>query len=577
MNKLILWTLLLCLLANPAALSACYDDLRKEGIGLMNAGRYDEAINRFWAGYTCDDLPRNHDLDELIRQAQERWVNKLEKAVDDAIKAEKVALEAKKEAEKAKEKETIAKQQAEANAVEARRKGKRAESLRLSLLADNVRLKGRYEDALYLSFIGLKLANEEEKEDNWRSFGEAVRDSLAKQAFSSAQPVEKIGFSPEGKFLIVQSDSRLHLIDYENGAQQAIQPDIDYRLSADASAKGSYLVSWSGGNSAQWWNNKGQLMATIAGHSESLYHAVFTPDEQYLLTCGRDNIAKVWRNNGQLLTTLAGHDGNIYGISCSTDGKFLLTRSADGTAKLWNLSGECLATLGQAEWYLHDARFSPNGQQVVTASANGGLKVWSLTGQLLFEYQSNTVPIKEAFFLADNRHVISRTLESCTIWDMDTQQMIAELSHASPIKGASVNPQNQDILTWDQAGLIKLWSVKGQLKKTFTGHTAAITTAAYSPQGDFILTTGQDGFTKLWDTNGNILVDWNLEADDPLPACFASDNHFFAVAAENNSHVVVCPIPSVVFKELSSKQEDLKMRWQQLEKDYNIQFMEDIY
>lgn len=578
MSRITISILLLVILTWPVSLEACYEGLRNEGINLMNAGRYDEAINRFWAGYTCDDLPRNNDLDNLIRQAQERWVNKLQKAVDDAIKAEKIALEAKKEAEKAKEQESQAKQEAEANALDARRKGKRAESLRLSLLADNVRVKGRYEDALYLSFIGLKLANEEEKEANWRSFSEAVRDSLALEVFSSTQPVEKTGFAPSGKVLMVQAGNRLHLINYETGTDLEIAPNVDYRLSANTSPGGKYLVSWSGGNTAQCWSNQGQLLYTISGHDENLQSAVFTPNEQYLITCGRDNVAKIWNNKGQLVTTLMGHQGNVYSITNSPDGQLLLTRSSDGTAKIWNLLGECLATLGQTEWYLHDARFSPDGQKVVTASAKGIVKIWDLKGKALYEFSPDQEqPIKEAFFLADNRHVISRSLGKCTLWDTEMRQKLGELNHANPIRGVGLSMQNQDIITWDDGGIIKLWNAKGQILKTFTGHSAGIATATFSSAGDWILTTGLDGFTKLWDTNGNILMDWNLETNQPLAACFSRDNAHFAVAAKNNSRVLVCPIPESIFNELTSRQESLKLRLQQLERDYNIQFMEDIW
>ncbi|MDX1941922.1 MAG: leucine-rich repeat domain-containing protein [Saprospiraceae bacterium] len=87
---------LLCivLLLNVFLLPAqndCYGELRAMGLRFLERQHYKEAINHFFAARYCLNKPAKDDLDDLIKQTQDRWV----KALNDArLQARRLAAKA---------------------------------------------------------------------------------------------------------------------------------------------------------------------------------------------------------------------------------------------------------------------------------------------------------------------------------------------------------------------------------------------------------------------------------------------------------------------------------------------------
>jgi WD40 repeat protein len=86
-----------------------------------------------------------------------------------------------------------------------------------------------------------------------------------------------------------------------------------------------------------------------------------------------------------LLITLAGHTDAVTSALFSPDGSRLVTASFDGTARVWDAaSGDALATLSGHKALLWSARFSPDGSRIVTASDDKTAQVWDAeTGNLV--------------------------------------------------------------------------------------------------------------------------------------------------------------------------------------------------
>ena len=83
--------LLFCLIGGWPVLSAqpsCYEKIRGDGLRFVQQEKYGEAITQFWTALTtCPDLPKNHDLDQLIQRAQATWVAELKATAQKAIEA----------------------------------------------------------------------------------------------------------------------------------------------------------------------------------------------------------------------------------------------------------------------------------------------------------------------------------------------------------------------------------------------------------------------------------------------------------------------------------------------------------
>ena len=77
------------------------------------------------------------------------------------------------------------------------------------------------------------------------------------------------------------------------------------------------------------------------------------------------------------LATLRGHTGTVWSTAFSPDGTRIVTASVDNTARIWDAtSGRELATLRGHTFLVNSAAFSPDGTRIVTASWDTTARVY---------------------------------------------------------------------------------------------------------------------------------------------------------------------------------------------------------
>lgn len=569
-----------------AALSDC-EKLLRDGKRLMGQKKYDDALDQFWAALvTCQNEAGGAQVSRLIQQAQEAYISELADAVESEKKALAEALAAKSQAEAAKQKEEIARREAEQNAQRAREQGIRAESRRLALLADNTRSKGQKSDAVLLAYLALRLsgtsnaqtANPELTTPLMRAFGEAVRDSFGVAVFEGKTPIEQVLPSPDGLHLLVKlTDQSLYRVSLGDREPLLLVQPGKQPLSAAWSPQSDRLLTWTANAPTRLWKPDGSLLAALEGHAEAVRFAAFSPDGQILVTCSRDNTARLWDGTGRLLATLTGHTGNVYGAAFSVSGKNVLTRSSDGTARVWNRDGQFLATVGSTHQYLYDAKPCPADGLFVTAEADGAVRCWDIGGKPVGLLSRHEGAARELLF-TQKGEVLSRGADK---WVRigSTLPGVAErsLRHPAAVSGFALSPDESRLLTWADDLTVRLWDLAaGQMLQVFTGHRGKILTAAFSPDQQHILTSAKDGLAKLWDTSGNVLSEWVINPDHPLPAMFLPGGQHIAVADATNRTVSSSPFPQAVFQKMEATTDLNSPLVGQLARRYNVQFLGEI-
>jgi WD40 repeat protein len=108
------------------------------------------------------------------------------------------------------------------------------------------------------------------------------------------------------------------------------------------------LASASADNTIKLWNLQSQkLIATLAGHSDSVNSVAFSPDGLTLASASRDNTIKLWNLQSQKpIATLADHSQEVNSVAFSPDGKTLASASDDDTIILWNFDFDDLLKRG---------------------------------------------------------------------------------------------------------------------------------------------------------------------------------------------------------------------------------------
>jgi len=219
--------------------------------------------------------------------------------------------------------------------------------------------------------------------------------------------VGSIAFSPDGRLVLLTlvegivglynaKDGR-HLVNFQSSIQKDINSPIvrTAAFSQDSSrvaAGGNYWPRRGPpeGFAAIWDIGAQQELFVLTGHTTSVWHLIFSPDNSLIMTRGSTSV-RIWdAHDGEALTALRQdctaivkavflRGGNHIGVACE-DGSIHRCETA---------TSQCSLTFSQplsAPDVLVSVAFHPNMDQVVTATLAGAVEEWNTrTGKRIRE------------------------------------------------------------------------------------------------------------------------------------------------------------------------------------------------
>jgi len=568
MKKTIFLTLFLTLFCCFLSAQNCYHKFHGEGLEFMRKQDYATAINRFWAAMiSCTDGPSNNSLSDEIKDAQTRWVRDLENAISREKKATQEAVIAKEQAEKARAAEEAVRKDLEVKERLATERGQRATTLRLALLSDLVREKGRKTDALLLSWLAMQLSVADIAPLASGAFNKAVRDSFTTSIFDSKTAITQMEYFDRGQHLLVRAaDGSIHILMPGNTNPVPI-PDQE-AIGVTAAAKAPWILTWRADNLVRLWHADGTLSATLEGHTEPIRHAAFSADGSKIMTASRDNTAKIWDVQGKLLATLTGHTGNVYDAQSAPDNQYILTRASDGTARIWDITGHALGVITVENSFLYDARWLPSGREVAALFADGSASIWSLDGKLQQVLGHSDVK-NLVVASAKNELLVQSNDQKIRRFDAKGN-LLGTIEHPGILLGAATDDAGN--LTFSRAadGVLRIWEPNGRLVQELHGHRDAVLAVTHTAARGYTLTTSKDGTAKLWDQKGNVIVEWSLGSDAAPMARFSPDGQFVLLVNNGGKSVSRTPFPEDIYKGMSLTNVSLDA----VIKTYNVELFE---
>ncbi len=84
-----------------------------------------------------------------------------------------------------------------------------------------------------------------------------------------------------------------------------------------------------------------------------------------------------------------------------------------------------------------------------------------------------------------------------SVWDLSSETELLSLEAGNiTFRAVAFSVDGQSILTGDSAGVVKSWSMNGQLVRVFAGHSGEIVKLALSPDGKLLATASADQTVK---------------------------------------------------------------------------------
>jgi WD40 repeat protein len=379
----------------------------------------------------------------------------------------------------------------------------------------------------------------------------APQDGSAKNAFAHVGPVVSLSLSKDGTKLAASADKVAKVWNLADGKEVA-----NITLGAEAKSvgltpDGTRLVIGSVDKLARLYELDGTLVEAFA--SEGPVIATLALDAKRVIAAGADKTARVWTSSavwqkkmpaavrqaltspkadqifvacddkiirvlapadGKELRTIAAHDGAVLALSISGDATRLASIGADKQAKVWNLvpaKPEDAAKPVTAIPLPNAATsiaLNANGQRLVVGvpdGANHVARVYDTVSSKEVQFlPDHTAPIKSLAFLADNRTLVSASLDkSAKLLDVSAAAVID--AHPGGVAVVQYNPANQ-LLTAGADKTAKLWDLtKMAALKSYGPYPAPIMAGSFSRD-----------FTLIAVAFGNIVKVINLADDKEL-------------------------------------------------------------
>jgi WD40 repeat protein len=465
-------------------------------------------------------------------------------------------------------------------------------------------------------------------------------DGTPKGAILHGDWVEDVAFAPDGSWYVtVSDDNKVRVIDTltntqrmsmtHNGFVQKVKVSLDGQWIASTgydevvniwdSSTGNLMVQFpldaygsaiafdqdatriiaadEGGNISIWdISSLAKRVANIK-FQEFAHEVRFAPSGEYL-TINTDSytIRRIATKN--ILQIKEGTNGEVivtttsltYNTAISPDSKWVAAVEYD-SANAQNNQGTLVSIDGKTEFHLRHGGevtgigFSSDNKLVATSGINKLITFWSVnTGEKQFDLD-NEEAVKALGISPTQNLVVAGLHDKIKVWDISTQQVIAELSQPGDIQTIAFSQDGKLFASGSSEGNIQIWNVNGNsitpagniiplygepLFLTFSSdhhwlaggnslgyahiwdvatgeeinriaHSDQVTSVAFSPDDSLLLTVSRKAI-RIWDVKALPII----SKDKLIPyACshliYNLSRDEWAAILENEEYKLTCP------------------------------------
>ncbi|XP_061272978.1 apoptotic protease-activating factor 1 isoform X2 [Bos javanicus] len=350
------------------------------------------------------------------------------------------------------------------------------------------------------------------------------------------------------------ADKTLQVFKAETGEKLLeIKAHEDEVLCCAFSADDKFIATCSVDKKVKIWNSMtGELVRIYDEHSEQVNCCHFTNNSNHLLlaTGSNDYFLKLWDlNQEECRNTMFGHTNSVSHCRFSPDDQVLASCSADGTLKLWDVkSANERKSINVKQFFLNSEEpqedlevivkccsWSADGAKIMVAAKN---KVFLFdihsSGLLAEMHMGHHSAVQYCDFSPHNHLAVVALSQYCVeLWSMDSGLKVADCrGHLSWVHCVMFSPDGSSFLTSSDDQTIRLWETKKVCKNSATVLKQEIDVVF---QENEVTVLAVDNIRRLQLINGNTgQIDYLTEAQVSC-CCLSPHLQYLAFGGEDGA------------------------------------------
>jgi WD40 repeat protein len=246
------------------------------------------------------------------------------------------------------------------------------------------------------------------------------------------------------------------------------------------------------------------LVATLKGHTETLYAVSFSPDGKLIATGSFDKTIKLWDLSGKEIRTYngpAGHQNLVLSLAFSRNGQMLASGSSDNTAKIWDVPVSSPLREFAFTAPVGAIALSPDGTKLAGGGSDGSIKIWNTAdGKPMQTITGHAGAVNDLVYSVNNQLLASAGADqTLRFWNAGDGKPIASvLAHSAPVTGVAIHPNNTQAYSVGADGTLKFWQLPIAGSRTLPPFADAVTQIAETPNGAQILSASADKNVRIF-------------------------------------------------------------------------------
>ncbi len=323
---------------------------------------------------------------------------------------------------------------------------------------------------------------------------------------NTAGPVTAVAISTDDKLLVTgTSTGNWQSWSFPDGVEKQQQPmgHAGAIHSIAIHPQTGELATAGADGAVKLWKG-GEMPRVLSGHSGAVLAVAFTPDGVSVISGGADASVRRWNvSDGVQAQVYAGHQGQVTALTVSADSTTIVSSSLDRTVRIWTaVSGEAKVLTQVSPIIASD--YSAETRRIATTGEDLIVRIWDTsTGRELQRFAASKAALKAVRLVPSLQSFVTGGSDGDLIFSSISAESIT-LADEVKVHDLAVTPDGGQLVTSGEDKMAKLWNMKGELVRAFSGSGTALRFVAVRSDGTQVASGGDPLFSQP-----NVLI-WNL-------------------------------------------------------------------